>query len=81
MLSFKIKIIILICIQKIIEVNDSGNKFEIGFWDIHTLSRFVKPTKAFLSNVTISSDSKFNCFKLTKSLKVPFFYFSKTIIE
>ncbi len=36
-----------------IEVNDSGNKLEIGFSNKHTLSRFIKPNKAFFSKETM----------------------------
>ena len=40
-----------------IEVNNVGNKLDIGFSNKHTFSRFVIPTKEFLSNETILLDS------------------------
>ena len=54
-----------------IEVNEVGNKLEIGFLNTQTFSRFFKPIKAFLLNETMLLDCKFNSFKLIKSLKVP----------
>ena len=43
-----------------IEVNNVGNKLDIGLSNKHSISRVVKPTKQFLSNETILLDSKFN---------------------
>ncbi len=54
------------------ETNDwEGIIIEIGFWNKHTFSRFVRPTKAFLLNEIILLVSKFNSLKLVKSLNNP----------